>query len=57
MRQFITRKNISGIQSLENISDKRLRVEVQPAQTNRVESWVVGHQPARIMTQKKKGVL
>ena len=31
------RKSISDSQSVENISDKRLSIEVQPAQTNGVE--------------------
>ena len=31
------RKSISDRQSLESISDKRLRIEVQPARTNGVE--------------------
>jgi len=31
------RKNISDSRSVENISDKRLKIEVQPAQTNGVE--------------------
>jgi len=37
IRQFMNRKSISDSQSVENISDKRLRIEVQPAQTNGVE--------------------
>jgi len=36
-RQFMVRKNISDSRSLENISDKRLRIAVQPAQTIREE--------------------
>jgi len=32
--QFMVRKSISDSRSLENISDKSLRIEVQPAQTN-----------------------
>ena len=35
--QLIKRKNISDNRSVENILDKRLRLEVQPAQTNWVE--------------------
>jgi len=35
--QFMKRKSISGSRIVENISDKRLRIEVQPAQTNGVE--------------------
>jgi len=35
--QLIKRKSISDSQSVENILDKRLRIEVQPAQTNGVE--------------------
>jgi len=31
-------KSISDKRSVENISDKRLRIEVRPAQTNGVES-------------------
>jgi len=34
IRQFIKRKSISDSRSAENISGKRLRIEVQPAQTN-----------------------
>ena len=34
---FMKRKSISDRQSLESISDKRLRIEVQPARTNGVE--------------------
>jgi len=32
--QFLKRKSISDSRSVENISDKRLGIEVQPAQTN-----------------------
>jgi len=39
IRQFMKRKTISDSRSVENISDKILRMEVQPAQTNGVE-WV-----------------
>jgi len=35
--QLIKRKSISDSRSVENILDKRLRTEVQPAQTNGVE--------------------
>jgi len=35
--QFMKRKSISDSRSVENISDKRLRIEVRPAQTNGVE--------------------
>jgi len=38
IRQFMKRKSIFDSRSAENISDKRLRIEVQPAQTNVVES-------------------
>jgi len=31
------RKSISASRSVKNISDKRLRIKVQPAQTNGVE--------------------
>jgi len=44
--QFVVRKHISDSRSLENISDKRLRIEVQPAQINgeeRVQSFVNVH--------------
>jgi len=35
VRQFMkNRKSISNSRSVKNISDKRLRIEVQPAQTN-----------------------
>jgi len=37
IRLFIKRKSIHDSRSIENISDKRLRIEVQPAQTNGVE--------------------
>jgi len=37
IRQFMKRKSISDNLSVENISDKRFRMEVQPAQTNGVE--------------------
>jgi len=37
IRQFMTRKSNSDSRGVENISDKRLRTEVQPAQTNGVE--------------------
>jgi len=35
--QFIKRKSISDSRTVENILDKRLRIEVQPAQTNGVK--------------------
>jgi len=34
VRHFMKRKSISDSRSVENISDKRLKIEVQPAQTN-----------------------
>jgi len=37
IKQFMKRKSISDNRSVENISNKRLRIEVQPAQTNGVE--------------------
>jgi len=37
IRQFIKRKGISDSRSVEKISDKRLRIEVQSAQTNGVD--------------------
>jgi len=37
IRQFMKRKGISDSPSVEKISDKRLRIEVQSAQTNGVE--------------------
>ena len=37
IRQFMKRKSISDSRSVENISDKRLRIEFQPAQSNEVE--------------------
>ena len=37
MRQFMKRKSISDSRRAESISDKRLRIDVQPAQTNGVE--------------------
>ena len=36
--QFMKRKSISGSRGAENISNKRLRVEVQPAQTTGLET-------------------
>jgi len=35
--QFFEKESISDNRSVENISDKRLRIEVQRAQTNGVE--------------------
>jgi len=37
IRQFMKRKSIFDTRILENISDKRLRIEVQPEQTIGVE--------------------
>jgi len=37
VRQFMKRKNICDSRSVEKISDKRLRIEVQSAQTKVVE--------------------
>jgi len=37
IRLFTKRKSISDSRSAENISDKRLRIEVQPAQTTGIE--------------------
>jgi len=37
IRVFMKRKSICNSRSVENISDKRLRIEVQPAQTNGLE--------------------
>jgi len=37
IRQFMKRKSVSDSRSVENISDKRLRIEVQPEQSNGVE--------------------
>ena len=37
IRRCMKRKSISDSRSVENIWDKRLRIEVQPAQTNGVE--------------------
>jgi len=34
--QFIKRSNISDSRSVENISGKRLKIEIQPAQTDGV---------------------
>jgi len=34
VRQFMKRKSISDSRSIGNISDKILKTEVQPAQTN-----------------------
>ena len=45
-RQFMKSKRISDSRDAENISDKRLRIEVQPAQTNggeRVKRFVNIH--------------
>jgi len=38
IRQFMKRRSIFDSRSVENILDKRLRTEVQPAQTNGVET-------------------
>jgi len=46
IRQFMKRKSISDSRSVENISDKRLGIKVQPAQTNgkeRVKRFVNVH--------------
>ena len=46
IRQLMNRKSISDSRSVEKISDKRLRSEVQPAQTNgeeRVKRFVNVH--------------
>ena len=46
VRQFMKRKSVSDSRSVENILDKRLRLEVQPAQTNgvkRVKRFVIVH--------------
>ena len=37
IRECMKRKSISDSRNVENISDKRLRIEVQPAQINGVE--------------------
>jgi len=37
IRQFMKRISISDSRSVENISDKILKIEFQPAQTNGVE--------------------
>jgi len=37
IRQFMKRISISDSRSIENISDKILKIEVQPAQTNGLE--------------------
>jgi len=37
IRVFMKKKSISNSRSVQNISDKRLRIEVQPAQTTGVE--------------------
>ena len=37
IRQFMKRKSICDSRSVKNISDKRLRMKVQPAQSNGVE--------------------
>jgi len=37
IRHFMKRKNIYDSRRVENISDKRLKIEVQPTQTNGVE--------------------
>ena len=46
IKQFMKRKGIPDSRSVENISDKRLRIEVQQAQTNgleRLKSFVNVH--------------
>jgi len=37
IRQFMKRKSISDSQSVDNISNKRFIMEIQPAQANGVE--------------------
>jgi len=37
IRQFMIRKSICDSRRVENISGKRLRIEVQPAQTSGIE--------------------
>ena len=37
IRQFMKRKSISDSWNEENVSDKRLWIEVQPPQTNELE--------------------
>jgi len=37
IRQFMKRKSLSDCRSVEKISDERLRLEVQPEQTNERE--------------------
>jgi len=34
IKQFMKRKNVTDSRSVENILDKRLRIEIQPALTN-----------------------
>ena len=50
-RKFMTRKSISYNQSVENISDERLKNEVQPAQTNVSTTNVVLDSSSPIQTQ------
>ena len=38
IKQFVKRKSISDSRRVENISDKRLRIEVRPVQTNWMET-------------------
>jgi len=38
IRQFMKTEKFFGSRSVEHISDKRLRIEVQPAQTNEAEN-------------------
>jgi len=56
IRQFMKRKSISDSWSAENISDKRLRIEFQPAQSNgvkRVKRFVNIHLQCIVSNLKK----
>jgi len=51
------RKKISDSRSIENISDKRLRIGVQPTQTNgleRIKRFVIFHLHYIVSNLKKK---
>ena len=52
IRQFMKRKSISDSWSVENIWDKRLRIEDQPAQTNGIERVKVCERPFALHRQQ-----
>jgi len=56
IKQFMKRKNVTDSRSVENILDKRLRIEIQPALTNwveRVKRFVNLHLHGIVSNQKR----